>query len=126
VPGPRQSHSSKRLLTGIKTYILTSRSLPIAAGIDADLWHGTLTGLVEKIRQESDDDVYIVGGGRVISRFLDEMLIDEIRQFIVPVILNDGIPLYTGLRHEISLHLIHAVAYGSGIVQVRYGIARQR
>ena len=115
----------ERLLTGIKTYVLTSRPLPIATGSDADLWHGTLTGLVKKIRQESNDDVYIVGGGQVISRFLDEGLIDEIRQFIVPVILNEGIPLYTGLRQEIFLHLINVEPYRSGIVQVRYGIARQ-
>ena len=64
--------------------------------------------------------MYIVGGGKVISRFLDEGLIDEIRQFIVPVILKEGIPLYTGLRHEISLHLVKAVPYSSGIVQLQY------
>ena len=110
----------ERLLHGIKTYILTTRSLPSAPGIDGELWHGPLTGLVKKIRQESEGDVYIVGGGKVISRFLDEGLIDEIRQFIVPVILKDGIPLYTGLTHEISLQLVQAVPYRSGIVQLRY------
>ena len=99
----------ERLLRGIKTYILTTRSLPSAPGIEGELWQGPLTGLVKKIRQESERDVYIVGGGKVISRFLDEGLIDEIRQFIVPVILKEGIPLYTGLRDEIPLHLVKAV-----------------
>jgi dihydrofolate reductase len=116
----------ERLLTGIKTYILTSRSLPIAAGIDAELWHGTLSGLVKKIRQESSEDVYIVGGGQVISRFLDEGLVDEIRQFIVPVILKEGIPLYTGLSREIAFRLLQAVPYRSGIVQLRYGMSHPR
>jgi dihydrofolate reductase len=110
----------ERLLNGVKTYIITRRSLPPAPGIDTELWHGPFTGLVKKIRQESEDDVYIVGGGQVISGFLDEGLIDEICQFIVPVILKEGIPLYTGLKREISLQLIKAVPYRSGIVQLRY------
>ena len=115
----------ERLLAGIKNYVLTSRSLPLSPGFDAVLWHGPITGLVKKIRQESDKDVYIVGGGRAISRFLNEGLVDEIRQFIVPVILTEGIPLYTGLNREISLRLIKTVPYSSGIVQLRYGMRHQ-
>jgi dihydrofolate reductase len=110
----------ERLLAGIKTYILTSRPLPPAPGIDTELWHGPLPELVKKIRLESKGDIYNVGGGQVISRFLDEGLIDEICQFIVPVILKEGIPLYTGLKHEISLYLIKAVSCRSGIVKLQY------
>jgi dihydrofolate reductase len=115
-----------RLLTGIKKYILTSRSLPLSPGSDAELWHGPPVKLIEKIRLESEDEIYIVGGGRVISRFLNDGLIDEIRQFIVPVILKEGIPLYTGITQEVSLHLLLAVPYSSGIVQLRYGISHPR
>jgi len=47
-------------------------------------------------------------------------LVDEIYQFIVPVILTEGIPLYNGLRKEVSLNLIEAVPYRTGIVKLRY------
>ena len=110
----------ERLLTGLKNYILTSRSLPPAAGIDAESWNGPLTDLIKKIRNESEQDVYVVGGGQVVSRFLNEDLIDEINQFIVPTILTDGIPLYTGLRKEVSLKLIDSMPYDTGIVKLRY------
>jgi dihydrofolate reductase len=110
----------ERLLIGLKNYVLTGRPLPVAPGIDTEFWDGPLTGLVKKIRQESDRDVYVVGGGQVVSRFLDEGLVDEICQFIVPVILKEGIPLYTGLRQECTLDLIEAVPYRSGIVKLRY------
>ena len=39
---------------------------------------------------------------------------------IVPVILTEGIPLYTGLRQEVSLNLIEAGPYRTGIVKLRY------
>ena len=110
----------ERLLTGLKNYILTSRPLPPAAGIDAESWNGPLTDLEKKIRNESEQDVYVVGGGQVVSRFLNEDLIDEINQFIVPTILTDGIPLYTGLRKEVSLKLIDSMPYDTGIVKLRY------
>ena len=110
----------ERLLTGLKNYILTSRPLPPAPGIDAESWNGPLTDLIKKIRNESEQDVYVVGGGQVVSRFLNEDLIDEINQFIVPTILTDGIPLYTGLRKEVSLKLIDSMPYDTGIVKLRY------
>jgi dihydrofolate reductase len=110
----------ERLLTGLKNYILTHRSLPTVPGIGAEFWQGPPTGLITQIRKESDKDIFVVGGGRVVSQFLDAGLIDEIDQFLVPVILKDGIPLYTGIRQEISLNLVDAKAYSTGIVRLRY------
>ncbi len=101
-------------------HLLSRRSLPIASGIDTEFWNGPAVSLIEKIRQESEKDVYIAGGGRIVSRFLEEGLVDEIYQCIVPVIITDGIPLYTGLRQEFTLDLIEAVTYSTGIVKLRY------
>jgi len=109
----------ERLLTGLKNYILTSRSLPLT-GADTELWHGPLSELIQKIRRESERDIYIVGGGPVISGFLNEGLIDEIQLFIVPVILGEGIPLFTGLQSEVSLHLIEVLPYSMGIAKLLY------
>lgn len=110
----------ERFLKTLKNYILTSRSLPRIPGMDTEFWHGSLSGLAGKIRQESEEDIYIVGGGQVISRFLEESLVDELYLFIVPVILGDGIPLFTGLSREISLELVGAFPYPAGIVKLRY------
>jgi dihydrofolate reductase len=56
----------------------------------------------------------------VISRFLDEELVDEFHLFIVPVILREGIPLYTGLQREISLQLLGVTPYDTGIVKLLF------
>ncbi|ACL16236.1 dihydrofolate reductase family protein [Methanosphaerula palustris] len=109
----------ERLITGLKNYILTSRTLPLV-GDRTELWHGPLSELIQKIRRESKRDIYIIGGGQIISRFLNEGLIDEIQLFIVPVILGEGIPLFTGLQSEVSLHLITASPYSTGIVKLLY------
>jgi dihydrofolate reductase len=110
----------ERLLAGVKNYVLTARSLPPAPGIDREFWPGALPDLVRRIRGESERDIYIVGGGQVISRFLDEGLIDELCLFIVPVLLGRGIPLFTGLRKRYPLVLAGTTPYRSGIVNLRY------
>jgi dihydrofolate reductase len=110
----------ERLLTGLNNYVLTSRSLPAAPGASVEFWHGSLPTLLRKIRGESEKDIFLVGGGQVISGFLSAGLVDEIRQFIVPVILREGIPLYTGIPGSISLMLVDTVSYPSGIIELRY------
>jgi dihydrofolate reductase len=110
----------ERLLTGLKNYVFTSRSLPATPGTAVEFWHGSLSALVQKIRGESEKDIFLVGGGKGIAGFLQEGLVDEIRQFIVPVILGKGIPLYTGISGSISLTLIDMVSFQTGIVGLRY------
>lgn len=112
----------ERLLTGIKNYVVTRRSRSPAPAVDMEFWHGSLKDLISRIRQESNKDIYLVGGGRMVSAFIDEGLVDEIYQFVVPVLLNDGIPLYSGLRHEIRIRLVDVVPYASGIVRLRYSV----
>ena len=109
----------ERILTGMKTYVLTRR-YPRTPGDGTEFWRGSPAALETKIRKESKKDVYLVGGGQLISRFLDAGLVDELRLFIVPVLLTEGIPLFVNLRQEVVLDLAWAVPYASGIVELRY------
>ncbi|MDO8670343.1 MAG: dihydrofolate reductase family protein, partial [Dehalococcoidia bacterium] len=54
------------------------------------------------------------------ASFLNEGLVDEVLQFVVPVLLGDGIPLYPALQKEVALKLVEAVSYRTGIVKLRY------
>ncbi len=110
----------ERLLGGIKTFVITRRELPLPPATDAVLWHGTPADLVARIRKDSEKDIYVVGGGQVISQFIDEGLVDEIRLFIVPVLLKEGVPLFSRLQNEIHLRTAESVVYPGGIVKLRY------
>ena len=109
----------ERILTGVKTYVL-SRRYPRTPGDGTEFWRGSPAALGVKIRKESEKDVYLAGGGQLISRFLDAGLVDELRLFIVPVLLKEGIPLFVNLRQEVVLDLAGAVSYAGGIVELRY------
>jgi hypothetical protein len=44
---------------------------------------------------------------------------------IIPVILGSGIPLFSGIKKEISLQTLSSQTYPSGLIQLRYEIVKQ-
>lgn len=109
----------ERLLAGVKTYVITRR-YPGNDGDGAEFWRGSPAALAAKIRKTSKKDVYLAGGGQLISRFIDAGLVDELRLFVIPVLLGSGIPLFVSLRQESVLDLARAVPYANGVVELRY------
>lgn len=110
----------ERMLSGIKTYVVSRRVMPVPPVARVEFYQGDLKGLIGKIRQEDPRDIYVVGGGRLVSSLLREGLVDVLIQSVVPVLLGDGIPLYTGISERIGLDLIDCVRYASGVVKLEY------
>ena len=47
-------------------------------------------------------------------------LIDEVRLFVLPVILGAGTPFFPPLDGRLGLKLLETRAFGSGVVYLRY------
>ena len=67
-----------------------------------------------------------VDGGRLISDFLAEGLIDDLVLTKVPVLLGDGLPLFHPMGVSTVLRLESVQSWRSGFVNLTYSIARQR
>jgi len=105
---------------GKPTYVVTTQPLQNPPDADIHAFAGNMTDLVAQIRQMTDQDIWLVGGGRLTTAFVNQHLIDEIIITIVPLILGDGIPLFQGIEVEESLQLIGGQVYASGLAQLRY------
>jgi dihydrofolate reductase len=55
---------------------------------------------------------------------MENNLIDEYWLFVNPIILGEGIPLFTRLATRTSLILITSKAFACGVVLLHYKIAR--
>lgn len=77
--------------------------------------------LVQNLTQEGFKHLYI-DGGKTIQSFLQSDLIDEITITKIPVILGEGIPLFSSIGKDISLKLIHCQSYDFGYVQLKYQV----
>ena len=76
------------------------------------------------IKQSSvgNKDIWLLGGGEIVSIFLNADLVDEIILSIHPIILGKGIPLFNNMKKRVNLRLLESIPFESGLVQLHYRI----
>lgn len=67
----------------------------------------------------------LVDGGQAISVFLSASLINEMIITRIPIRLGRGIPLFSGLAHEVKLELLSAIDFADGFTQNKYRVLRE-
>lgn len=103
---------------GKQSYVLTHRSLS-SDRADVTFVQNGVGATVDHIVQHGYQRVWIVGGGKVASAFMQERLITEFIITVFPLLLGSGISLYQSVPEQ-SLKLIHAKPFASGAVELRY------
>ena len=86
-----------------------------------DLSHEELAAAsLAKLKSENGKNVWIVGGGQMITAFLNQLLIDEMILSIIPMILREGIPLCPGTPRETNFELIKTEPFETEVVYLTY------
>lgn len=106
-----------------KRVIVLSNSFS-SVKIGMRLYRGDLSKLVTELQAEGARHIW-VDGGVTLSQFLALQLVDTMTLSIIPVLLGDGLPLFTVIGKEIACRLISSQAYRSGLVQLHYDIIKQ-
>ena len=75
---------------------------------------------IKKLKAGEGKAIWLIGGGQVNTSLLNAGLIDEIRVFVMPIVLSDGIELFELLPDETTLTLIDSKTYPTGVVELRY------
>jgi dihydrofolate reductase len=83
-------------------------------------YSGSLKTLVSGLKSKPGKNIYCDGGSLIVNELLKENLIDEFIISVIPIILGDGIELFTRGRPEISLRLINCEKFETGLVQIHY------
>jgi dihydrofolate reductase len=106
--------------------VVFSRTLHRASWNNTRLVAGDLLGEVRAMKQESADDMAILGSGSIVSQLTQHGLIDEYQIVVNPVALGKGRTLFDGLREHVSLKLTNSRTFGNGNVLLCYEpISRQ-
>lgn len=82
-----------------------------------------IKSFINRLRNDSGGDIWLVGGGEIIHDFIKHGLLDELILSIHPIILGDGIPLIVkDPSLETKLELKEVKSFDSGLLQVSYYI----
>jgi len=103
------------------TFVLTSRELRKTRGT-VEFYSGDLGRLVNDRLRPTFRSIWFVGGGAVSGECLRLGLADEVRYSIMPVVIGEGIPFFSGLNRDVALHLVEVKAYKSGMVALRHEV----
>ena len=111
---------------GKKVYVFTrnakeqkEKTIPDVEYVDKDI-----PEFVRSLIQQpfSNGDIWLLGGGEILSLFLNADLVDEIILSVHPIILGKGIPLFNNIKKSVKLRLLESIPFESGLVQIRYCI----
>ena len=75
---------------------------------------------VKKLKSQEGKDIWLIGGGKLNTLFLENKLIDEIHLHIMPIMLSDGVDVINVLPKDVPLLLLNSKTYSTGVVELKY------
>jgi dihydrofolate reductase len=81
-----------------------------------DVDHETIEGLTTN----SKKNIWLVGGGALMTSFLHLNAIDELILFTMPILLGSGVPLFPEGTPEMLWDLSDVTSYETGVVRLTY------
>lgn len=82
------------------------------------------SSFVHELKQREGANIWLLGGGKLVSTFLNEGLIDEMILSIIPMTLGKGIPLFRRDINRSDWVLKNIIQYGS-IARVHYTLNKK-
>ncbi|AKB76572.1 Dihydrofolate reductase [Methanosarcina horonobensis HB-1 = JCM 15518] len=105
-----------------KTYVFTRQKEPLHREKNVEFVSEDVGEFVRRLKENTDEDIWLVGGSQLIKVFLEEDLVDDMIVFVVPIILGSGISLFDRIGKEFRLKIVDTERYESGLVKLKYEI----
>jgi dihydrofolate reductase len=103
-----------------KAYVFTRQNEPLSREKNVEFVSGDIGEFARRLKENTEEDIWLVGGSQLIKVFLEENLVEDMIVFVVPIILGSGIPLFDRIGKEIRFRIINTERYKSGLVRLEY------
>lgn len=110
--------SFAKRITDMRKIILTDKRSPSSLE-RTDLRSGDLPMEIGRLKAEPGADIGVFGGAGFASALIREGLVYELQFYINPVVLGDGVRIFSSARFR-HLRMLQAKSYPSGMIVSRY------
>jgi dihydrofolate reductase len=80
---------------------------------------------INAIKQQAGNDILLFGSPTATHSLIQQNLIDGYWLFVNPIILGQGIPLFTGIKNKIKLKLLTTHQFTCGVTELNYVVDKQ-
>jgi dihydrofolate reductase len=79
-------------------------------------------GFIRELKAAPGKHIWLIGGGGLIHSCLQDGLVDELRLFIHPILLGDGLPLLPPPSDSVNLEMLDQRVYENGLLELHYRV----
>jgi dihydrofolate reductase len=79
-----------------------------------------LSDRINEIKQQAGSEILIFGSPTATHALIQQNLIDGYWLFVNPIILGEGIPLFTGIKDKTNLKLLTTRQFTCGVTELNY------
>jgi dihydrofolate reductase len=116
---PNSSQSEAKRMNELPKHVF-SRTLRDADWENTTLHADDAPGVVRRLKEEPGKDLAMFGSSDLAVSLVAEGLIDELRLFVIPVVLGSGKRLLEGLPHSVGFQHTSTRTLSSGVVALGY------
>ena len=103
-----------------KSYVLTSKTFE---NDNKASFYSDANSIIDELKEQNCKNVWIMGGAKTCSSFLNMKLIDTLDLFIIPTFLNNGIKLFNDIKVDVNMELIATKNYDNKISRLTYKLS---
>lgn len=100
--------------------VVFSKTLDSVSWQNTRLVKGHLADEVQRLKQESGEQMVIMGSGSIIAQLAPEKLIDEYQMVVNPIVLGAGRTMFDGVKEKLNLKLTNSRTFQNGNVLLCY------
>jgi len=104
--------------------IVLSKSMKGADLPDTTIISDNVADSINEIKQQAGPDILLFGSPTATHSLIELNLIDGYWLFVNPIILGQGVPLFTGIKDKVKLKLLTTQQFTSGVTALDYIVER--
>lgn len=102
--------------------VVLSKTMKGADIANTTIISDNLTEKINKLKQSDrgSEDILLFGSPTATHALMQQNLIDGYWLFVNPIILGQGIPLFTGINEKVKLNLLNTHQFSNGVTELSY------
>ena len=105
--------------------VVLSRSMNGQVLANTTIISDDVTESINQIKQQPGGEILLFGSPTATHALMQLNLIDGYWLFVNPIILGQGIPLFTGIKQQVKLNLQHTHPFTNGVTALSYVVDGQ-